>query len=62
EPAAAAADLVIRNGGLLRSCGCGPGTFEARVEAEMPVGRLFLSSDHLVVAARARAVVELPEP
>ena len=62
EPAATAADLVIRNGGLLRSCGCEPGTLEARIEVEMPVGRLFLSADDLVVAARARAVVELPEP
>ena len=62
EPAATAADLVVRNGGLLRSCGCEPGTFEARIEVEMPVGRLFLSSDDLVVEARARAVVELFPP
>lgn len=62
EPAAAAVDLVVRNGGVVRSCGCEPGTFEARVEVEVPVGRLFLSSDDLVVAARARAVVDLSPP
>ncbi|HET9722272.1 MAG TPA: pilus assembly protein TadG-related protein [Actinomycetota bacterium] len=62
EPAAAAFDLVTRNGGRVRSCGCEPGTFEARIEVEMPVGRLFLSSDDLVVAARARAIVEVSEP
>lgn len=62
EPSAAAADLVTRNGGVMRSCGCELGTFEARIEVEMPVGRLFLAPDDLVVAARARAVVELPQP
>lgn len=60
DPTAAAADLVARNGARLRSCACEPGTFEARVEVEMAVGRLFLSPDDLVVAAGARAVVELP--
>ena len=58
----AADDLAARNGGRLRSCACEQGTFEARVEVEAPVGRLFLSPDDLVVTARARAVVELPEP
>ena len=62
EPAVAAADLVVRNGGRVRSCGCELGAFEARVEVEMPVGHLFLSSDDLVVAAGARAVVELLPP
>jgi len=58
----AADDLAARNGGRLRSCACEQGTFEARVEVEAPVGRLFLSPDDLVVTARARAVAELPEP
>lgn len=58
----AAEDLAARNGGRLRSCACEPGTFEARVEVEASVGRLFLSPDDLVVTARARAVVEVPEP
>jgi secretion/DNA translocation related TadE-like protein len=62
EPGAIAADLAARNGGRLRSCACEPGTLEARVEVEVPVGRLFLSPDDLVVAARARAVVEVPQP
>ncbi|HEX5951051.1 MAG TPA: pilus assembly protein TadG-related protein [Actinomycetota bacterium] len=62
EPGAIAADLAARNGGRMRWCACELGTFEARVEVEAPVGRLFLSADDLVVAARARAVVEVPQP
>ena len=57
-----AIDLATRNGARVRSCVCEPGTFEARVEVEMAVGRLFLSPDDLVVTARARAVVDLPQP
>ena len=60
DPSQAASDLALRNGGLLRSCACEPGTFEARVEVETSVGRLFLSADDLVVTARARAVVDVP--
>ena len=62
EPPRAADDLAARNGARVRSCVCETGTFEARVEVEAPVGRLFLSPDDLVVTARARAVVEVPEP
>lgn len=62
DPAVVAADLVVRNGGRLRSCVCEPGTFEARVEVEVLVGRLFLSPDDLAVGAEARAVVEPSRP
>ncbi|MGE5460836.1 MAG: Rv3654c family TadE-like protein [Solirubrobacterales bacterium] len=62
DPAVAAGDLVALNGGILRSCACEAGTFEARVEVETSVGRLFLSADDLVVSARARAVVDVPTP
>ncbi len=62
EPGVIAADLVARNGGRMRACLCEPGTLEARVEVEVPVGRLFLSLDDVVVAARARAVVEGLQP
>jgi hypothetical protein len=58
----AAVDLAARNGGRVLACVCEPGTLEARVEVEVPVGRLFLSPDDLVVAARARAVVDIPGP
>ncbi len=62
DPSQAASDLAVRNGGRVRSCVCEPGTFEARVEVEAPVGRLFLSPDDLVVTAHARAIVEVPAP
>lgn len=62
DPVVAAGDLAVRNGGILRSCACARGTFEARVEVEASVGRLFLSADDLVVTARARAVVAVPTP
>jgi len=62
DPAVAAGDLAVLNGGILRSCTCEAGTFEARVEVETSVGRLFLSADDLVVSARARAVVDVPAP
>ncbi len=62
DPTVAAGDLAVLNGGALRSCTCEAGTFEARVEVETTVGRLFLSADDLVVTARARAVVDLPAP
>lgn len=60
EPGPAARGLAERNGADLVSCVCEAGTFEARVEVRVPVGGLFLAPDDLAVAARARAVVELP--
>ena len=62
DPVVAAGNLAVLNGGILRSCTCEVGTFEARVEVEPSVGRLFLSADDLVVTARARAVVDVPTP
>lgn len=55
-----ASAFAARNGARLRSCACDPGTFEARVDVEVDVGRLFLAPDDLVVMASARAVVEVP--
>ncbi len=60
EPSVSAGELAARNGARIRSCVCGAGTLEARVEVEMPVGPLFLSADDRIVVASARAVVDVP--
>jgi secretion/DNA translocation related TadE-like protein len=62
DPAGSAAALALRNGAELLTCSCAPGTLEARVEVRAPVGALLLGPDGLAVAARARAVVEVPAP
>ncbi len=59
-PEEAARLLAERGGAGLVSCGCEPGTFEARVEVRVPVGRLLLGPDDLGTVAAARAVVEVP--
>jgi uncharacterized membrane protein len=59
-PADAAAEYATRNGGLLRSCVCPAGSFEALVRVQAPIGPLLLLRDDAVVTAEARAVVELP--
>lgn len=61
-PADVARILAERNGAVLVSCTCDPPGFEATVTVEVPVGRLLLASDDRSVTARARAIVEAPEP
>lgn len=60
EPADAAAEFAMRNGGQLDSCLCPLGASEALVVVEVPVGPLLLLRDDAVVTAEARAVVDLP--
>ncbi len=62
DPAEAAAAFALRNGARLLTCSCEAGMLEARVEVRTPVGPLFLGPDDLAVGARARAVVEVPDP
>ena len=60
DPGAVGADYVGANGAILVSCDCALGTFEATVEAAVPVGDLWLIPGSPVVTQRARAVVDLP--
>jgi secretion/DNA translocation related TadE-like protein len=55
-----AREYAERNGGVLDSCICDPGSFEATVVVEMEVGDLLLFGDGRSIVARARAVVDLP--
>jgi secretion/DNA translocation related TadE-like protein len=55
-----AREYAVLNGGVLESCVCEPGSFEARITVRMPVGELLLFGDGRSVVARARAVVDLP--
>ena len=55
-----AREYAARNGGVLESCVCEPGTFEARVTVRVEVGDLLLLGDGRSVVARALAVVDLP--
>jgi secretion/DNA translocation related TadE-like protein len=59
-PAELADEYAARNGAVLDSCMCEPGTFEASVGVRMPVGDLFLVTGDRTVRARARAKVDLP--
>ena len=59
-PQELAADYAMRNGAVLETCTCDPGSFAATVDVGMPVGGLFLFGDDRVVRARARADVDLP--
>ena len=61
-PAEIAGSYALRNGAVLGTCACDPGTFEADVVVEMPVGALTLGADDLTVVASARAVVDIPAP
>jgi secretion/DNA translocation related TadE-like protein len=56
DPAQAAAEYGLRNGGTLRWCRCEPGTEEAVVEVAVEVRLLFFGGVRDVLA-RARAVV-----
>jgi secretion/DNA translocation related TadE-like protein len=60
DPATSAADYAGRNGATLVSCACAAGTFDVTVEVAVPVGDLMLVPGSPVVAADARAVVDLP--
>ena len=60
RPGDVAAEYAGRNGATLLACTCETGTTEAIIEVEVPVGALLLLSDDRSVAARARAVVDLP--
>jgi secretion/DNA translocation related TadE-like protein len=60
DPSASAADFAGRNGATLVSCACTGGTFDVTVEVAIPVGDLMLVPGSPVVAADARAVVDLP--
>ena len=57
---ATAREFAERNGARFRSCTCVTGSWDARVEVEVPVGPLLLFRDDVVVTAAARAVVDLP--
>jgi len=59
-PADVAGDYARRNGANLVACACVPGSLEAVVDVDMPVGEMFLASDGLTVRAKARAVIDVP--
>lgn len=59
-PVEPAREYAERNGAILESCACEPGTFEATVSVRAPVGDLFLVAGDRTVIASARAVVDLP--
>ena len=61
-PTEIAGSYALRNGAVLGSCACEPGTFEAEVDVKVLVGALTLGADDLAVVASARAVVDLPAP
>lgn len=60
DPSALADEYAAANRAMLVTCSCVPGTWEAVVEVEAPVGPLLLIPGSPLVRARARAVVELP--
>jgi secretion/DNA translocation related TadE-like protein len=60
DPSAFAADYARRNGATLVSCACAAGTFDVTVQVAVPVGDLMLVPGSPVIAADARAVVDLP--
>jgi secretion/DNA translocation related TadE-like protein len=57
SPDEVAADYAGRNGAMLVTCRCDPGTSEAVVEVAAPVDLLFVGADR-TVRASARAVIE----
>jgi secretion/DNA translocation related TadE-like protein len=60
-PGDLAADYAGRNDATLVSCTCEPGSAEAVVEVQVPVGTLLLFADDRTVTGRARAVVNVSE-
>jgi len=62
QPAELAAEYAARNGAVLETCACEPGTFEATVAVRVPVGDLFLVAGDRTARAEARAQVDLPTP
>jgi secretion/DNA translocation related TadE-like protein len=60
DPAAIAATIAERNGGVLRACVCAMGTDEAVVTVERSVAGLWLVPGTFILSVRARAVVDLP--
>jgi secretion/DNA translocation related TadE-like protein len=60
DPATLAQEYAARNGAVLASCTCDPGTFEADVTVTVHVGDLLLFPGARDAVARARAVVDLP--
>jgi secretion/DNA translocation related TadE-like protein len=60
EPSDLAAVYASANGATLISCACPRGGFEAVVEVRVPVGPSFFVPSATTVAARARAVVDVP--
>jgi secretion/DNA translocation related TadE-like protein len=60
RPKEVAAEYATANGAALRSCACPIGGVDAVVEVAIEVGGLLIARDGRVVAARARAVVDLP--
>jgi secretion/DNA translocation related TadE-like protein len=60
DPSEFAADYARRNGAKLVSCACAAGTFDVTVDVAVPVGDLMLVPGSPVIAADARAVVDLP--
>ena len=62
DPRQPAEDMAARNGATLLSCDCSSGSFEAEVEVRVPVGAMLILRGVDSVTARARAVVDVPEP
>ena len=62
DPAVLAADYATRNGAELVACVCEPGALDATVDVRASAGDLLLIPGAPVVAARARATVEVPAP
>ena len=60
EPASIAADYADRNGAVLVSCSCDPGTAEAVVRVAVPIRGFLLPLADRDVIGVARAVVDLP--
>jgi secretion/DNA translocation related TadE-like protein len=62
DPRQPAEDVAALNGATLLSCECSPGSFEAEVEVQVPVGAMLLLRGVDSITARARAVVDVPQP
>jgi secretion/DNA translocation related TadE-like protein len=56
-PDAVAQEYAERNGATLVECDCDPGSAQAVVTVQLPVGRMLLVPGDRTVTARARAVV-----
>ncbi|MGH2637385.1 MAG: hypothetical protein ACRDHU_14735, partial [Actinomycetota bacterium] len=60
DPADVAREYAERNGAAVIACECEVETFQALVTVRADVGPLLLFADDRMVAATARAVVDLP--